>query len=50
MTTSPDPHDDPVLAGEAPETADDGSTTTEQFLDDAEGAIAASTLDAPDDA
>jgi hypothetical protein len=48
MTTTPDPNRDPALVGEAPATADDGSTSTEQLLEDAEGAIAASTLDAPD--
>jgi hypothetical protein len=48
MTTTPDPNNDPALAGEAPETADDAPTSTEQLLEDAEGAIAASTLDAPD--
>jgi hypothetical protein len=48
MTTTPDPNSDPALVGDAPETADDGSTSTEQLLEDAEGSIAASTLDAPD--
>jgi hypothetical protein len=48
MTSPPDPDHEPALAGEAPETADDGSTSTEQFLEDAQGAIGASTLDAPD--
>jgi hypothetical protein len=48
MTTTPDRNRDPALVGEAPATADDGSTSTEQLLEDAEGAIAASTLDAPD--
>jgi len=48
MTTTPDPNLDPALVGEAPETASDGTTSTEQLLEDAEGGIAASTLDAPD--
>jgi hypothetical protein len=50
MTSAPDPTDDPASTRGPGDTADAevGSTPIDQLLEDAEGGIEGSTLDAPD--
>jgi hypothetical protein len=48
MSTIPDPNSDQHSSDTRGESAGDGSTSTDQMLEDAEGPVATEILDAPD--